>query len=542
MIFKRIFLVLFILSLTFTISCFNKETVEDESNKTFQEWYQEGMALSREGKYEEAIKCFNKTTELNPDYTNGWKDKGLALHELERYEEAMHCYDKVLEKEPGFGVIKEKRKEAEKKVLEQFSEKENEVVETSEEIEADHTGENTALDPDESISDETSDNTGGEEGEENPWIMECKELYSAGKYEEVISLCNKVLEENPGNFDAWLNKLTTLIKLGNNTEADNCIKEMKEKAQADAASWIVGGRILVLLKEDDRGLELYNKALEIEPEDLMALFAKGEILGGQGKYKEAIECFDKILSIEPGFEMAQTKKNEIKKAMEAMETVPDNTLSDKEALAEEWTKKCDTFFKAGNYEEALKCSDKALEIDADNVVAWFNKGMCLNNLKRYDEAVVSFDKGQEAANNYYRYDDELYCRLTCMMLEGKGKALYGLGKTEEATEVLQEMGNYMSLMGGLDTCQSNLKNLATALEMFRSDNGDYPLSLEQLVKTEDGKGYMSKLPVCPNGDIAYIYSKNGSSYSLKCGSIHMKDHKKIVPSYNPLEGIILKEN
>jgi len=97
-------------------------------------------------------------------------------------------------------------------------------------------------------------------------------------------------------------------------------------------------------------------------------------------------------------------------------------------------------------------------------------------------------------------------------------------------------------MGGTASCESNLKNIATALEMFSSDHGSYPQSLEEILKTGDGKGYMSVLPECPVRKKSYVYVKTGDgSYSLKCGGFHMKDHKKIVPAYNPSAGITLEE-
>ncbi len=47
--------------------------------------------------------------------------------------------------------------------------------------------------------------------------------------------------------------------------------------------------------------------------------------------------------------------------------------------------------------------------------------------------------------------------------------------------------------GPLTSCKSNLKNIATALEMYSTDNGGrYPDSLEQLTPE-----YLKALPICP---------------------------------------------
>lgn len=55
--------------------------------------------------------------------------------------------------------------------------------------------------------------------------------------------------------------------------------------------------------------------------------------------------------------------------------------------------------------------------------------------------------------------------------------------------------------GQLTACKSNCKNIATALEMYASDNkGRYPDRLDKLV----GGNYLKTLPTCPSaGEMTY---------------------------------------
>lgn len=46
----------------------------------------------------------------------------------------------------------------------------------------------------------------------------------------------------------------------------------------------------------------------------------------------------------------------------------------------------------GNYEEALKCYEKALEIDPSYKLGWLNTGSTLATMGRYDEALKSYDE------------------------------------------------------------------------------------------------------------------------------------------------------
>ena len=49
------------------------------------------------GRYEEAIKCYNKAIETNPSNEEAWFTKALCLDNLGRYEEAIECYKKAEE-------------------------------------------------------------------------------------------------------------------------------------------------------------------------------------------------------------------------------------------------------------------------------------------------------------------------------------------------------------------------------------------------------------------------------------------------------------
>ncbi|RQW78346.1 MAG: tetratricopeptide repeat protein [Methanothrix sp.] len=47
-----------------------------------------GIALGNQGKYNEAIKCFNEAIRLDPKEVDAWNNKGVALKALGRSDEA----------------------------------------------------------------------------------------------------------------------------------------------------------------------------------------------------------------------------------------------------------------------------------------------------------------------------------------------------------------------------------------------------------------------------------------------------------------------
>jgi tetratricopeptide (TPR) repeat protein len=61
-----------------------------------------GLALYKQGRYEEAIDSFSKALDLHPYYAEAWYNRGLSLNALNRNKEAIECYDKAIETEPHY--------------------------------------------------------------------------------------------------------------------------------------------------------------------------------------------------------------------------------------------------------------------------------------------------------------------------------------------------------------------------------------------------------------------------------------------------------
>ena len=80
------------------IFCYDK-ALEIEPDKDTA-WFGKGFSLVEIGRYEEAIASYDKALEIKPDKDEAWYNRGSALDELERYEEAIASYDKALEIKP----------------------------------------------------------------------------------------------------------------------------------------------------------------------------------------------------------------------------------------------------------------------------------------------------------------------------------------------------------------------------------------------------------------------------------------------------------
>lgn len=72
----------------------------DHQNKgkiaMLESWQEKGVKLAQQGKYREAIECFDKAISENSSDYKALINKGKALYALDSYEEALKCYDKAL--------------------------------------------------------------------------------------------------------------------------------------------------------------------------------------------------------------------------------------------------------------------------------------------------------------------------------------------------------------------------------------------------------------------------------------------------------------
>ncbi len=102
--------------------------------------------------------------------------------------------------------------------------------------------------------------------------------------------------------------------------------------------------------------------------------------------------------------------------------------------------------------------------------------------------------------------------------------------------------------GQLAGCESNIKCLATALDMYATDNmGVYPPSLDKITESNPDGGYMKIIPICPASRLkcsyGYIVSTNPNNFTMWCKGVNTHWNaggSDGYPQYTPGQGLILK--
>jgi len=76
----------------------------DASQKTKEQWLDEGNVHYNAKRYHEALVAFDRAIQFDPNFANAYNNKGIALRDLKHYNEALAAYDHAIQLDPNFVV------------------------------------------------------------------------------------------------------------------------------------------------------------------------------------------------------------------------------------------------------------------------------------------------------------------------------------------------------------------------------------------------------------------------------------------------------
>jgi len=193
-------------------------------------WLKKGDDLYDQGKFDEAISCYDNA--IGKDLKNklAWMNKGAALLELMKSDEAISCFDKVTELYP--------------KSVEAWNEK--------------------------------------------GYV-----LNRLDRFEEAIFAFNTAIDLNPKSADAWNGKGMARDNSGKNDEAIQAYDRAITIRPKFAIAWSNKGVALFGLLKYEGALEAFNKAIEINPREALFWHFKGEALKALNRSEESDAAFSK---------------------------------------------------------------------------------------------------------------------------------------------------------------------------------------------------------------------------------------------------------
>jgi tetratricopeptide (TPR) repeat protein len=240
-------------------------------------------------------------------------------------------------------------------------------------------------------------------------------LYETGKYNEALIIFKHLASKSVKDFESLyyqglcnfklkrhLEALSAFLKLEgiepNYQETVNYISECRELLKDKQYYYVEKGNTLSLNLKCREAIDMYNKAIEIEPSFAIPYINKGIILFNQKLFKESIECYDKLIELEPdnaiGYNNRGNCYSALKDYNKAIENY-DKAIELNPKYVEAYNNKGNIMDNLGRYDEAIKYYEIAFELEPSYGVALNNKAVVLKHLNRYEEAIECYTKATD---------------------------------------------------------------------------------------------------------------------------------------------------
>lgn len=130
---------------------------------------------------------------------------------------------------------------------------------------------------------------------------------------------------------------------------------------SQAAAFVETGDAFYQFRNYNRAIEEYNKALEINPDDTLAILGRGLSYYASEQYSPALEDFNRLLELDPDFAIGYYNRGL-------------------------------TYSNLGQTEAAIADFDLAIALDPSDYEAYYQRGVNYADLENYQQAIADFDE------------------------------------------------------------------------------------------------------------------------------------------------------
>ncbi|HHP7244822.1 MAG TPA: tetratricopeptide repeat protein, partial [Elainellaceae cyanobacterium] len=201
-------------------------------------WLQVGMTLHRFGNLNEAINCYQRVIDLQPDQLSAYNNLGIAFKQLGRYDEAFQCYQTAIARQPDYP--------------------------------------------------EAHNNLGNL-------------LRQQGKFDEAIGAFQRCLAIAPDFLDAYYNLGTTFREIGRFEDAIACYQHLLQTDPQNADAFNNLGNAFQGLGQYEEAISAYQAALQIDGSNPSTYNNLGAALDELNRLDESITAYQNALSLRPDY-------------------------------------------------------------------------------------------------------------------------------------------------------------------------------------------------------------------------------------------------
>jgi len=215
-------------------------------------------------------------------------------------------------------------------------------------------------------------------------------LLGQGRAAEAAGRLRQAIDIEPGNARAHNNLGQALMQLRQLPEA---IASFEAAVRLDAG-YAIGhnnlGLALTATAALDRAVQCFERALALNARLVEAWTGRGAAHALQQRFERALECFDAALSLRPGDPASLRHRAAVllslERAAEALDCA-NAALRVEQHSAETHNIRAGALRRLARHAEALQALEQALAVDPLHVEAWCNRGMVLHEMGDFEAAV-----------------------------------------------------------------------------------------------------------------------------------------------------------
>lgn len=281
----------------------------------------------------------------------------------------------------------------------------------------------------------------------------------------------------------------------------------------------------------------FAKAAAVEPKDFSAHFNLGMALEQLGRLEEALASYSNAAALKPDYANIYNNLGNVQKILHRYDNALanyDKALALNQNLADVHNNRGNLLIDLQRYEEALASYQKAIALKPDFAVAYYNLGNLFNKLGRHDEALSCYDKviaihpGYAAAYNnrglilqekFKRYDEALASFDKAISVQqtfveayyNRGVLLSEMGKLEDA---VSSYDMAISLNPGNPIVYNNRGNALRGLQRHEESLSNFNKAIA--LKPDFAEAYYGRGVVfCDTGRINQAMDDYNKALSLR---------------------------
>ncbi len=225
-----------------------------------------------------------------------------------------------------------------------------------------------------------------------------------------FELAEKISEDDKIKAAARKNLAVAYIKRGNAyselKEHEKAIKDYNKAIELNpnvSQAYYNRGLAYGELKQYEKAIKDYNKAIELNPNDAHSYNNRGTACGGLKQHKKAIEDYNKAIELNPNLTLVYNNRGTVYGKLKEHKKAIGNynkaiELNPLYALA--YINRGNTYGELKQHETAIEDYNTAIELNPNIAQAYNNRGTVYYELKEHEKAIKDFDKAIELNPTY----------------------------------------------------------------------------------------------------------------------------------------------